>query len=73
MKGQDERVFPAVGSLADNAVASMMTTSETDHRAGRFSHGIAIGTGHKGRGYATEAVRLLTCMFAARHPFPREI
>ena len=44
-----------------------MTTSEVDHRAGRFSYGVAIGTGHKGRGLATEAVRLLlSFMFGER-------
>lgn len=67
LEGQDERVFLAVESLVGSVVAGMMTTSEIDHRAGRFSYGIAIGTGHKGRGYATEAVRLLlTYMFGER-------
>ncbi|GHH34272.1 spermidine N1-acetyltransferase [Lentzea cavernae] len=59
VKEQDDRLLLAVESLADGAVAGMVTTSETDHRAGRFLYGVAIGTAHKGRGYATEAVRLL--------------
>ncbi|MGW6442172.1 GNAT family N-acetyltransferase [Lentzea sp. NPDC055074] len=64
---EGEALFLVVESLADGAVAGMVTTSETDQRAGRFMYGVAIGTEHKGRGYATEAVRLLlTYMFGER-------
>lgn len=66
-KPEDDKLLLAVESLADGVVAGMVTTSEIDRRAGRFMYGVAIGTEHKGRGYATEAVRLLlNFMFGER-------
>ncbi|MCX2947302.1 GNAT family N-acetyltransferase [Lentzea sp. NEAU-D7] len=58
-KPEDDRMVLAVESLAGGVPVGMVTTSEIDHRAGRFRYGVAIGAEHKGRGYATEAVRLL--------------
>ncbi|MET9227641.1 GNAT family protein [Lentzea sp. NPDC003310] len=66
-KPVDDTLFLVVESLADGAFAGFVTTSGTDRRAGRFEYGVAIGTDHKGRGYATEAVRLLlNFMFGER-------
>ncbi|SMC58398.1 GNAT family N-acetyltransferase [Lentzea albidocapillata] len=66
-KPADDRVLLAVESLAGGVLAGMVSTGEIDHRAGRFMYGVAIGTEHKGRGYATEAVRLLlNFMFGER-------
>jgi RimJ/RimL family protein N-acetyltransferase len=49
----------AIESLADGALVGMTSTALVDHRAGRFMYGIAIGSEHKGRGYASDAVPLL--------------
>jgi len=79
-KLEDDRFQLAIESLADGALVGSVSTALIDHRAGRFSYGIAIGGDHKGRGYGSDAVPLLlNFMFgerrfhAARHPFPREI
>uniref|UniRef100_A0AAU3H2V2 GNAT family N-acetyltransferase n=1 Tax=Streptomyces sp. NBC_01401 TaxID=2903854 RepID=A0AAU3H2V2_9ACTN len=51
--------------LADQAFAGSVTVGETDSRAGRFRTGVEIARGHRRKGYAAEATRLvLTYMFA---------
>ncbi|MFS8096631.1 GNAT family N-acetyltransferase [Lentzea alba] len=63
----DDKLMLAIESLADGALAGMLTTALADQRAGRFMYGIAIGDDHKGRGYASDALRLLlSFMFAER-------
>jgi RimJ/RimL family protein N-acetyltransferase len=64
---ENDAVWLAVESLEDGAVAGMTSTHEIDHRSGRFSYGIALGTAFHRRGYASEAVRLLLAfMFGER-------
>ncbi|WP_112267011.1 GNAT family N-acetyltransferase [Lentzea terrae] len=56
-----------IESLEDGALVGTVGTQSVDHRAGRFGYGIAIGTEHKGRGYASDAVPLLlNYMFGER-------
>ncbi|MFI6094568.1 GNAT family N-acetyltransferase [Lentzea sp. NPDC051213] len=62
-----DRFMYAIESLADGVLVGMLSTSELDHRAGRFMYGVAIGSDHKGRGYASDAVPLLlNFMFGER-------
>jgi RimJ/RimL family protein N-acetyltransferase len=57
----------AIESLADGRLAGMTSTHEVDHRVGRFSYGIVLGSEFHRRGYASEAVRmLLGFMFGER-------
>ena len=64
---EGDKVQFAIESLEDGEVAGMTSTHEIDHRAGRFSYGIALGKEFHRRGYASEAVRLvLTFMFGER-------
>lgn len=57
----------AIESLADGVLVGSLSTALIDHRAGRFSYGIAIGSDHKGRGYGSDAVPLLlNFMFGER-------
>ncbi|MFI9825833.1 GNAT family N-acetyltransferase [Streptomyces sp. NPDC052013] len=54
-----------IETIADRAFAGSVTVGETDARAGRFKTGIEVLRNHRGRGYSTEATKLiLTYMFA---------
>jgi RimJ/RimL family protein N-acetyltransferase len=68
LKKPDDDTFQlAIESLADGALVGSVSTALIDHRAGRFSYGIAIGGDHKGRGYGSDAVPLLlNFMFGER-------
>lgn len=64
---ENDTMMLGIESLAEAALVGMLATDAVDYRAGRFMYGISIGTDHKGRGYATEAVRLLlNFMFGER-------
>ncbi|KOV82900.1 GNAT family N-acetyltransferase [Nocardia sp. NRRL S-836] len=58
-KPQGDTVQLAIESLDEGRLVGMTSTHEVDHRAGRFSYGIAIGNAFHRRGYASDAVRLL--------------
>lgn len=45
--------------LADNAVAGMISTHNESELHGRFGYGIGLGPVFQGRGYASEAMRIL--------------
>src|SRR5688500_10711572 len=67
LKEEGARVGLAIESLADGAFVGVLSTALHDERAGRFSYGVAIGSDHKGRGYASDAVPLLlSFMFGER-------
>lgn len=62
-----DRFLLAIEATADQTLVGALSTNATDQRAGRFSYGISIGNEHQGRGYATDAIRLLlTYMFGER-------
>jgi RimJ/RimL family protein N-acetyltransferase len=64
---ENDQVNLAIESLEDGALVGTLGSHSVDHRAGRFGYGIAIGTEHKGRGYASDAVPLLlNFMFGER-------
>ena len=66
-KPENDRVLLAIESLADGVLVGSLVTAFMDHRAGRFMYGVAIGSEHKGRGYASDAVPLLlNYMFGER-------
>jgi RimJ/RimL family protein N-acetyltransferase len=57
----------AIESLEDGGLVGSASTHSVDHRAGRFSYGVALGRDHWRRGYASEAVTmLLGFMFGER-------
>ena len=49
----------AIASLATGTVVGDLTTSRCDQRVGTFTYGIAISAAERGRGYASEAIRLV--------------
>ncbi|MBM7857434.1 GNAT family N-acetyltransferase [Lentzea nigeriaca] len=60
LKEPDNDAFQlAIESLADGALVGALSTYFVDHRAGRFMYGIALGSEHHRRGYASDAVPLL--------------
>ena len=64
---ENDRVMLAIESLAGGVLVGSVSTALMDHRAGRFMYGVAIGSEHKGRGYASDAVPLLlNFMFGER-------
>lgn len=68
LKNPDGDAFVlAIEALADGALVGSVSTALVDHRAGRFMYGIALGSEHHRRGYATDAVPLLlNFMFGER-------
>ena len=64
---RNDPLMLAIESLADGKLVGSVSAALMDHRAGRFSYGIAIGGEHKGHGYASDAVPLLlNFMFGER-------
>lgn len=62
-----DRFMLAIESLADGVLVGMTSTALIDHRAGRFMYGVALGSEHYRRGYASDAVPLLlNFMFGER-------
>jgi RimJ/RimL family protein N-acetyltransferase len=58
-KVEQDQFQLAIESLEGGRFAGTISTHWVDHRAGRFSYGIALDDGFRRRGYASEAVRLL--------------
>ncbi|MGI5500593.1 GNAT family N-acetyltransferase [Lentzea sp. CA-135723] len=58
-QSEDDKTMLTIESLAERVPVGLMSTARADYHAGRFEYGITIGKQHQGRGYGTEAVRLL--------------
>jgi RimJ/RimL family protein N-acetyltransferase len=57
----------SIETLAGAVLVGSLSTTQIEHRTGRFSYGIGIGREHQRQGYATDAITiLLTFMFGER-------
>ena len=61
-RGEDDRFFFIIETLAREVVGSI-STSSCDRRNGTFSYGLGIARAHQRHGYASEAVMLLLNYF----------
>jgi RimJ/RimL family protein N-acetyltransferase len=61
-RGEDDRFFFVMETLAHEAVGSIITSS-CDRRNGSFSYGVGVLPAHRGKGYASEAVELVLHYF----------
>ncbi|GGU39044.1 GNAT family N-acetyltransferase [Lentzea flava] len=67
LKQDDDTFVLAIETLAAGVLVGTVSTALVDRRAGRFMYGIALGSEHHRRGYATDAVPLLlNFMFGER-------
>jgi RimJ/RimL family protein N-acetyltransferase len=58
-KPQNDQFQLAIEAVDTDTLVGSIAANGADHRAGRFSYGIAIGRNFHRRGYASEAVVLL--------------
>lgn len=61
-RGEDDRFFFIIETLAGEVVGSI-TTSSCDRRNGAFSYGVGVTAAYRRKGYASEAVTLLLNYF----------